>query len=43
MQSTGEEAIGAAQAMALNRDDMYFPTYRQQSILMVRDVCRSKV
>ena len=38
MQSPGEEAIGAAQAMALNRDDMCFPTYRQQSILMVRDV-----
>ncbi len=38
MQSLGEEAIGAAQAMALNRDDMCFPTYRQQSILMARDV-----
>jgi 2-oxoisovalerate dehydrogenase E1 component alpha subunit len=37
MQSLGEEAIGAAQAMALNTDDMCFPTYRQQSILMVRD------
>lgn len=38
MQSLGEEAIGAAQAMALNRDDMCFPTYRQQSILMARNV-----
>ncbi len=31
MQSLGEEAIGAAQAMALRRDDMCFPTYRQQA------------
>ncbi len=38
MQSLGEEAIGTAQAMALNVDDMCFPTYRQQSILMARDV-----
>ncbi|WP_144157154.1 3-methyl-2-oxobutanoate dehydrogenase (2-methylpropanoyl-transferring) subunit alpha [Paraburkholderia sp. BCC1885] len=38
MQSLGEEAIGAAQAMALRRDDMCFPTYRQQSILMAREV-----
>ena len=38
MQSLGEEAIGTAQALALNRDDMCFPTYRQQSILMARDV-----
>jgi 2-oxoisovalerate dehydrogenase E1 component alpha subunit len=38
MQSLGEEAIGTAQAMVLNRDDMCFPTYRQQSILMARDV-----
>ena len=37
MQSLGEEAIGAAQALALRLDDMCFPTYRQQSILMVRD------
>jgi len=37
MQSLGEEAIGTAQALALNVDDMCFPTYRQQSILMVRD------
>ena len=38
MQSLGEEAIGTAQAMALNIDDMCFPTYRQQSILMARNV-----
>lgn len=38
MQSLGEEAIGAAQAMALDVGDMCFPTYRQQSILMARDV-----
>lgn len=38
MQSLGEEAIGAAQALALNADDMCFPTYRQQSLLMARDV-----
>ena len=38
MQSLGEEAIGAAQALALNIDDMCFPTYRQQSILMAREV-----
>jgi 2-oxoisovalerate dehydrogenase E1 component alpha subunit len=38
MQSVGEEAIGAAQALALNLDDMCFPTYRQQSILMAREV-----
>jgi 2-oxoisovalerate dehydrogenase E1 component alpha subunit len=38
MLSLGEEAIGAAQALALRRDDMCFPTYRQQSILMAREV-----
>jgi 2-oxoisovalerate dehydrogenase E1 component alpha subunit len=38
IQSLGEEAIGSAHAMALNLDDMCFPTYRQQSILMARDV-----
>ncbi|MGE0800157.1 MAG: 3-methyl-2-oxobutanoate dehydrogenase (2-methylpropanoyl-transferring) subunit alpha [Lautropia sp.] len=38
MQSLGEEAIGTAHALALNIDDMCFPTYRQQSILMARDV-----
>jgi len=38
MQSLGEEAIGCAHAMALEDGDMCFPTYRQQSLLMVRDV-----
>ncbi len=36
MQSFGEEAIPVAQAMALNADDMCFPSYRQQGILIVR-------
>lgn len=38
MQSLGEEAIGTAQALALDKGDMHFPTYRQQSLLMARDV-----
>lgn len=38
MQSLGEEAIGTAHALALNLDDMCFPTYRQQSLLMAREV-----
>jgi 2-oxoisovalerate dehydrogenase E1 component alpha subunit len=38
IQSLGEEAIGSAHALALNRDDMCFPTYRQQSILMAREL-----
>jgi len=38
IQSLGEEAIGSAHAMAIDPQDMCFPTYRQQSILMVRDV-----
>lgn len=37
MQSLGEEAIGTAHALALQEGDMCFPTYRQQSLLMVRD------
>jgi 2-oxoisovalerate dehydrogenase E1 component alpha subunit len=36
MKCTGEEAIGVAQAMALNPDDMVFPTYRQQGLLVAR-------
>lgn len=36
IQSLGEEAIGTAQAMALNADDMVFPSYRQQNILIAR-------
>ncbi|KUY89715.1 MULTISPECIES: 3-methyl-2-oxobutanoate dehydrogenase (2-methylpropanoyl-transferring) subunit alpha [unclassified Burkholderia] len=38
MVSLGEEAIGAAHAMALRHGDMCFPTYRQQSILIARNV-----
>ena len=38
IQSLGEEAIGSAQALVLDPGDMCFPTYRQQSLLMARDV-----
>ena len=37
MQSLGEEAIGTAHALALQDGDMCFPTYRQQSLLLLRD------
>ena len=36
MKCTGEEAIAIAQAMALDRGDMCFPSYRQQGILIAR-------
>ena len=36
MRCTGEEAIGVAQAMALDGQDMTFPTYRQQGLLIAR-------
>ena len=36
MQSLGEEAVSVAQALALNADDMCFPSYRQQGILIAR-------
>ncbi len=36
MRCTGEEAIGVAQAMALDDRDMVFPTYRQQGLLIAR-------
>jgi 2-oxoisovalerate dehydrogenase E1 component alpha subunit len=36
MKSTGEEAIACAQTMALERGDMFFPTYRVQGILITR-------
>ncbi len=36
MQCQGEEAISIAQAMALAPDDMCFPSYRQQGILIAR-------
>ena len=37
MKSTGEEAVSVAAAYALHRDDMVFPSYRQQGILIARD------
>src|SRR3954452_8097075 len=36
MKCTGEEAIAVAAAAALDRDDMHFPTYRQQGLLISR-------
>ena len=36
MKCTGEEAVAAAQALVLNDDDMCFPTYRQQGLLIAR-------
>lgn len=36
MKSRGEEAVAVAQTMALAPDDMCFPTYRQQGILIAR-------
>jgi 2-oxoisovalerate dehydrogenase E1 component alpha subunit len=36
MQSLGEEAVSVGQALALLPDDMCFPTYRQQGILIAR-------
>ncbi|MBL8551793.1 MAG: 3-methyl-2-oxobutanoate dehydrogenase (2-methylpropanoyl-transferring) subunit alpha [Hyphomonadaceae bacterium] len=37
MKSTGEEAIPTAAALALEKDDMCFTSYRQQAILFARD------
>jgi 2-oxoisovalerate dehydrogenase E1 component alpha subunit len=37
MKCTGEEGVAVAQALALERDDMLFPTYRQQGLLIARD------
>jgi 2-oxoisovalerate dehydrogenase E1 component alpha subunit len=36
MKCTGEEAIAVAAATALEPDDMHFPTYRQQGLLVSR-------
>ncbi|MBI1211828.1 MAG: 3-methyl-2-oxobutanoate dehydrogenase (2-methylpropanoyl-transferring) subunit alpha [Alphaproteobacteria bacterium] len=36
MKCTGEEAIAVAQAAALDAEDMCFPTYRQQGLLIAR-------
>ena len=37
MKATGEEAVAVAAAFALDRDDMCFPSYRQQGLLIARD------
>src|SRR3954447_16200739 len=37
MKCTGEEAVAVGQAFALSADDMLFPTYRQQGLLIARD------
>ena len=37
MKCTGEEATSISASMALAADDMVFPSYRQQGILIVRD------
>jgi 2-oxoisovalerate dehydrogenase E1 component alpha subunit len=37
MKCTGEEAVAVAAAHALDREDMCFPTYRQQGLLVARD------
>ena len=36
MKATGEEAIAVSAAAALDREDMNFPTYRQQGLLIAR-------
>ena len=36
MKCTGEEAIATATGAALDREDMHFPTYRQQGLLVSR-------
>jgi 2-oxoisovalerate dehydrogenase E1 component alpha subunit len=36
IKSTGEEATSVAYAFALNKDDMCFPSYRQQGLLIAR-------
>ena len=36
LKCTGEEAVSVAEAMALEADDMCFPTYRQQAFLIAR-------
>jgi len=37
MKSTGEEAVSVAAALAMHGDDMCFPSYRQQGLLVARD------
>ena len=36
LKCAGEEAVAVAQALALEPDDMCFPTYRQQGVLITR-------
>jgi 2-oxoisovalerate dehydrogenase E1 component alpha subunit len=36
MKCTGEEAVAVAQALALDDNDMFFPSYRQQGLLVAR-------
>ena len=36
MKATGEEAVAVTAAIALDRDDIHFPTYRQQGVLIAR-------
>src|SRR5579863_1999577 len=38
IRSSGEEAVGVAQAMALRPSDMLFPAYRQQGAQIVRGI-----
>ena len=38
IQCLGEEAIAVGQTLALRDDDMQFPTYRQQGILVTKEV-----
>jgi 2-oxoisovalerate dehydrogenase E1 component alpha subunit len=38
IQSTGEEAVSVAQAMALHPDDMLFPSYRNQGLFVTRGI-----
>jgi 2-oxoisovalerate dehydrogenase E1 component alpha subunit len=37
MKCTGEEAVAIGAAFALDREDMCFPSYRQQGLLIARD------
>nr|MBV6628789.1 3-methyl-2-oxobutanoate dehydrogenase (2-methylpropanoyl-transferring) subunit alpha [Oceanococcus sp. HetDA_MAG_MS8] len=37
MKCTGEEAVSVAQALAHDPEDMFFPSYRQQGLLVARD------
>ena len=37
MKCTGEEAVAVAAAHAMDRDDIFFPTYRQQGLLIAQE------